>query len=403
MVASNRKGLWLMDTASGEKELIIETPTGDDAPQYSVTGWVPDRGLVYLTYSSRTMWEQGLLLYDANTDTLVELAKSSRQYGGYQIARDGSSMVFTMNEPGQPSDLYSADGNMSGVRRLTDSNPQLDASRVSSVEMLEYLDVDGRELKGVIYYPLDYQQGQTYPTIFLVYESFFAPRFNTGTNVLTASGYVVVQPSVRLETGYPSEAWLKGVTAAANKMIELGISDPKRLGIQGTSYGGYATNLLITQTDRFKAAINVSGKVNMVSFYTDSPRLGIRNIRAPESGQDRIGATLWEQPHKYITHSAVMFADRIKTPLLLITGDLDANVPARQAMEMYYAMRRLGKTVTWVNYMRGGHGMPTSTIEEVRDYHNRILAWYDEYLKPAEAEDPSDIGGERSSDSRRRR
>jgi len=58
----------------------------------------------------------------------------------------------------------------------------------------------------------------------------------------------------------------------------MGVADPERLGAQGTSYGGYATNLLITQTNRFKAAINISGKVNMVSFYTDSLRLGVRNI-----------------------------------------------------------------------------------------------------------------------------
>jgi dipeptidyl aminopeptidase/acylaminoacyl peptidase len=174
---------------------------------------------------------------------------------------------------------------------------------------------------------------------------------------------------------------MKGVTAAANKLIEMGVADPDRLGIQGTSYGGYATNLLITQTSRFKAAINISGKVNMVSFYTDSPRLGVRNIHAPEKSQDRIGATLWQQPQKYIQHSAIMFADRIKTPLLLMTGEQDHNVPARQAMEMYYALRRLGKEVEWVNYINGGHGMPTSTLEEVRDYHARILAWYDRHLK----------------------
>jgi dipeptidyl aminopeptidase/acylaminoacyl peptidase len=171
------------------------------------------------------------------------------------------------------------------------------------------------------------------------------------------------------------------VTAAVNKVIEMGVADPDRLGIQGTSYGGYATNLLITQTNRFKAAINISGKVNMVSFYTDSPRLGVRNIHAPEKSQDRIGATLWQQPQKYIQHSAIMFADRIKTPLLLITGEQDHNVPARQAMEMYYALRRLNKEVAWVNYVNGGHGMPTTTAEEVKDFHQRILAWYDENLK----------------------
>ncbi len=65
----------------------------------------------------------------------------------------------------------------------------------------------------------------------------------------------------------------------------------------------------------------------------------MRNIHAPEHSQDRLGATLWQQPQKYLQHSAIMFADRIKTPLLLSTGEADPNVPPRQAMEMYYAMR----------------------------------------------------------------
>ena len=77
-----------------------------------------------------------------------------------------------------------------------------------------------------------------------------------------------------------------------------------------------------------------------------------------------------------------MFADRITTPLLLITGEADHNVPARQAMEMYYALRRLGRTVKWVSYAHGGHGMPRNHAGEVHDYYQRILGWYDQYLKP---------------------
>jgi len=219
--------------------------------------------------------------------------------------------------------------------------------------------------------------------VFIVYEEFFDDRFNSMVNFLTANGYAVVQPSVDLERGFPGEAWMKGVTAAANKLIDMGVADPERLGVHGTSYGGYATNLLVTQTDRFAAAINISGKVDMVSFYFDSPRLGVRNIHAPERSQDRIGATLWEQPQKYIEHSAVMAADRIDTPLLLMTGHEDHNVPERTTSEMFYALRRLEKRVEWVSYINGGHGMPTSTEAEVRDFHERILAWYDRYLKAA--------------------
>lgn len=92
----------------------------------------------------------------------------------------------------------------------------------------------------------------------------------------------------------------------------MGIADPDRLGVHGTSYGGYATVLLLTETDRFKAAVNVSGKVNMVSFYTDSERLGVRNTHAPEKSQDRIGGTLWEFPERTSStrRSSVSIASR---------------------------------------------------------------------------------------------
>src|SRR5207244_7882890 len=97
------------------------------------------------------------------------------------------------------------------------------------------------------------------------------------------------------------------VTETANKLTELGVTESARMGVQGQSYGGYATNLLVTQTNRFKAAINISGKVDLISFYTDSPRLGVRNVNAAEKTQDRIGATMWQQPQKYVQQPAVLF------------------------------------------------------------------------------------------------
>jgi esterase/lipase len=165
---------------------------------------------------------------------------------------------------------------------------------------------------------------------------------------LANHGYAVFHPSVNLVVGRPGDSWEKGVTAAANRLVDMGVADPDSLGVHGTSYGGDATVLLLTQTDRFKAAINIWGKVNMVSFYTDSPRLGVRNTHAPEKSQDRIGGTLWEYPERYIEHSAVLRADRITTPLPCIIGDQDPNVPASQSREIYVALRRLGKDVEWV-------------------------------------------------------
>ena len=382
LIASNKEGLWMIDTASGAKEMFVKTGEEDKAsPRYQVVEWSPGADYVYLSYASRAKWERGLVRYNVKSKSIEDLVKDSRLYSGFRLSKDGRTIVFSSAEGNRPADLFTADAEMKNIRRLTEANPQLKEKRLGRTELVSYLDVDGNKMYGVLYYPVDYEQGKKYPTIFNLYEQFFDDSFSGTINILTSNGYAVMQPSVTLETGYPGEAWVKGVSSAANKLIEMGVADAERLGVQGTSYGGYATNLLITQTNRFKAAINISGKVNMVSFYTDSPRLGVRNIHAPEKSQDRIGATLWQQPQKYIQHSAIMFADRIKTPLLLMTGEQDHNVPARQAMEMYYALRRLGKEVEWVSYINGGHGMPTTTVEEVKDYHNRILAWYDSHLK----------------------
>ncbi len=380
LIASNKEGLWLVDAATGAKENFLKMNEEDkEAPRYQVIEWNGDD--IYLTYASRTKWERGLAKYNRASKQMTDLVKDARIYSNFKLSKDGKTFVFIAAEGNRPADVFVADAAFKTVRRLTDANPQLKAKRLAKTELISYLDVDGTRSYGVVYYPVDYEPGKKYPTVFNIYEQFFDDTFQGTINVLTHNGYAVVQPSVNLEQGFPGEAWVKGVTAAANKLIEMGVADPERLGVQGTSYGGYATNLLITQTNRFKAAINISGKVNMVSFYTDSPRLGVRNIHAPEKSQDRIGATLWQQPQKYIAHSAIMFADRIKTPLLLMTGEQDHNVPARQAMEMYYALRRLGKEVAWVSYTNGGHGMPTTTIEEVKDYHQRILDWYNDHLK----------------------
>jgi dipeptidyl aminopeptidase/acylaminoacyl peptidase len=126
----------------------------------------------------------------------------------------------------------------------------------------------------------------------------------------------------------------------------------------------------------------------MISFYTDSERLGVRNTHAPEKSQDRIGGTLWEYPERYIEHSAIFRLDRVKTPLLTISGDQDPNVPANQSRELYYALRRLGKEVEWVRYTNGGHRPPNSVAESI-DFENRIVAWYDKYLKPKAAQTTS--------------
>jgi dipeptidyl aminopeptidase/acylaminoacyl peptidase len=381
LLISSRKGWYVVNVADATRELIVPMEEDENRnPRLSAIAWVPDDSAILASWASREQWERGVVRIDLATKTLTPLVKDDGLYGGVRLSRDGSTFIYTASDGTRPPDLYANDARFAAPKRLSDANPWVATRHLPTAELVKYRDVDGKELNGVLRYPVGYEKGRAYPTIFELYETFFDNGFNARAAFLTSNGYAVFHPSVNLVVGRPGEAWVKGVTSAANRLIEMGIADPDRLGVHGTSYGGYATALLITQTDRFKAAINISGKVNMVSFYTDSPRLGVRNTHAPERSQDRIGGTLWEYPERYLEHSAVLRADRVTTPLLNITGDQDPNVPASQSREMYYALRRLGKDVEWVRYVNGGHRPPNS-VEESIDFEQRILEWYDRHLK----------------------
>ena len=384
IVLTSRKGWYVASVADGNRERVytLDEKNEDLNPRASVLGWTPDGAALLVNYSEPNRWERGVMRLDVKTRQLTPLVKDSNLYQNVRYSHDGSTVVYAMSDGDRPAEIFAANADFTNRRKLTDLNPWMTAKALPRSELVAYRDADGKTLYGVLRYPVNYRKGQKYPTVFEIYETFFDNGFNARAAFLANHGYAVFHPSVNLVVGRPGESWAKGVTAAANKLIDMGIADPDRLGVHGTSYGGYATVLLLTETDRFKAAINISGKVNMVSFYTDSPRLGVRNTHAPEKSQDRIGGTLWEYPERYLEHSAIMRADRIKTPLLNISGDQDPNVPASQSREIYYALRRLGREVEWVRYANGGHRPPNSVSESV-DFENRILGWYDRYLKAA--------------------
>jgi len=391
VLVSNRDGLWLVDVGTSTRDQVVATDDSiPTSPRVTFAAWTNDGQHIYLTSASRTKWERSVLRYDRASKQLATLVKDGRSYSGVRLSKDGKTVVLSIATGNHPADIYVADESLASPRRVVESNPQLASKHLGNTDLVPFLDADGHQKFAVVYYPPDYQKGKAYPTVFNVYEDFFDDTFNSQLALLAGHGYVVVQPSVDFDIGFPGEAWLKGVTAAANKLIELGIADSSKMAVQGTSYGGYATNLLVTQTNRFKAAVNISGKVDLISFYTDSPRLGVRNVNAAEKTQDRIGATMWQQPQKYEQHSAVLFADRITTPLMLVTGAQDSNVPADNTREMYYALRRLGKEVVWVNYMNGGHGAGTATADDFLDMWRRVLGWYDAKLKGEKSKVASD-------------
>ncbi|MFC2161656.1 prolyl oligopeptidase family serine peptidase [Acidobacteriota bacterium] len=391
LLAQTDKGYWLIDHQSGELEMVYEFPEKKEGAEESSTGrgsiqaWSLDGRYLYISYAAKDKWERGFTRYDLEERKMEDLVKDSNLYRGLRMSKDGQKFFYSFSNGDLPNEYVMTDKTLNNGTVLTNLNPWIKEKHLTRSELIKYLDADGNELYGVLYYPVNYEPGKKYPLVCEVYERFFDNGFNTNMNIITNQGWFGLRPSVNLEIGYPGESWVKGITSIINKLVEKDMVDPKKLGVHGTSYGGYAVSLLITQTDRFAAAVNISGKVNMVSFLGDSPRIGARNYTAAELSQDRIGASLWEQPFKYINHSAVFFADRVKTPHLLITGDGDWNVPAVNTREMYYALRRLGKECVWVNYFNDGHGLGAAESEEIyEDKWNRVLDWYKIHFEKAD-------------------
>ena len=386
ILAYSKKGYWLIYTDTKEMNLVYEFPEDKEkAPNKNIISWSPDGKFLYMSYSAKKKWDRGILRYDLSSGDEQELMIDENLYSRWRMSKDGSRFFYQFSDGNQPNDLYISDPGFKEQRQLTDLNPWIENKTITRSELIKYRDSDGKELTGVLYYPVNYELGKKYPLVCEIYENFFNNGYSMSMNIIANAGYFGFKPSVNLIQGYPGEAWIKGVTAGINKLVEMELVDPDKLGVHGTSYGGYATSLLISQTDRFAAAINISGKTNIVSFLGDSPRIGTRNYAAAEVGQDRIGETLWEAPMKYFATSAVLFADRINTPHLLLTGEGDWNVPALNTREIYYAMRRLGKKVVWVNYYNGGHGAGSASDEnDFFDHWKRILDWYATHFEEAD-------------------
>lgn len=388
LIARSTEGLWRLDRESGEVERFIVFPKVEERTvNLRTVAWHPDGQYLYLTYSATKAWRRGLIRYDFAIGEQDELVVDENLYRRWALSKDGSQFIYYFSDGNRPDNLFTATSDFAQRQQLTDLNPWIDKKKMTRTELVSYLDADGEELFGILYYPVDSDSTRSYPLVCEVYEDFFDNGYRSSMNIIANVGYFGFRPSVRLQEGRPGEAWIKGVTAGVNKLIERGLVDPDKIGVHGVSYGGYATSLLIAQTDRFAAAINISGKTNVISFLGDSPRIGTRNYAAAEVGQDRLGETLWEAPMTYIDHSAIFFADEMSTPHLLLTGAGDWNVPAANTRELYYALRRLGKKVVWVDYQRAGHGAGWAGTED--DYHDqwqRILDWYATHFEEEEEE-----------------
>jgi dipeptidyl aminopeptidase/acylaminoacyl peptidase len=198
--------------------------------------------------------------------------------------------------------------------------------------------------------------------------------------LFVSQGYVVLVPDIKYKSGYPGESAVGSILPATQEVLRRGFVDPKRVGIQGQSWGGYQVAYLVTETDMFAAGCAGAPVSNMLSAYGGiRGESGVVRQGQYEFGQSRIGESIWDAPLRYLENSPLIHADKVKTPLLIMSNDKDGAVPWQQGIEYFTALRRLDKRAWMLNYNGEAHNLVERRNR--KDFSVRLSQFFDYYLK----------------------
>ena len=363
-------------------------------PSEGYTPWTVDNAITIKVYDhKRSCHSYYRLRLTDNTVTLLrEEDKHRTVHAGrfYQdVAEETGEFIYVVESNHEPQNIWISDANFESPRQITDVNPHLQGIDFGRSELVEWTLKDGQTIKGILVLPPEASEENPAPMIVNVYAgsmpSHYVNQFSFAdsvgyfhTGMFVSRGYAVFLPDFPVPEIEPSKQFSNVVLPGIDAAIATKKVDAERLGVIGHSFGGYTVNVLITQTTRFKAAVAIASTGNLISGYlagNDGLDTGWY-----ETGQAGMGGPLWEFPQRYIDGSPVFHLDRVETPLLLIHGDQDF-VPFEQAKEMFMGLARLEKEVVLLKYKEADHAPDFWSNEKLTDYWERVLKWFNEYLK----------------------
>ena len=349
-----------------------------------------DRWVSSFDYSTDGEWIY-FTYYDSGA---VDLARVRVRDGRIETLADGNQVVlsFDVGESGDivvaantendAADIYILrDGQLV---RLTDHNRAFfDEHDLGDKVKVSFDNADGVRIDSFITTPPGYEPGRTYPAILHIHggpQGQFSWGYSFTGQFFASKGYVVIEPNPRGSIGRGQEfaraiyrAWgvpdYHDVIAAVDFAVSKGIADPDRLAVTGYSYGGYMTNVAITQTTRFKAAASGAGHslIEANVGHDIYQRWYFWELGVP-----------WENRGKYDVHSPLLRAGNVETPTLFLGGRIDWNVPILNAELFYQALKVLGVDSQLVVYPGAHHGGWPETFE--KDYLQRVADWFEHYV-----------------------
>jgi hypothetical protein len=349
-------------------------------------------------HATRVMWsEDGERIYFSasssgiTTIQSVDLQGNVREEAGgrrrifdFDVAK--GTLAFCASDTTNPGELFMVSGGAEA--RLSDLNPWLHDRYVAQPEQEYFTAPDGWRLEGWVLKPPGFDPNKLHPAVLEIHggpHAQYGWSFFHELQILAGMGFVVFYLNPRGSDGY-GENFRRSVVrdwagkdyvdlmSSLDQIIErTGYIDATRVGVGGGSYGGYMTNWIIGQTDRFAAAVSMRSISNLVSEY---PQHDIVLW-----GTLQLGPPPWPNLDELWRRSPIRYVQNMRTPLLLTAGEMDLRCAMSQSEELFGAMRLLGKTVELVRFPEESHdlsrnGRPDRRVERLR----RIAGWYEKYL-----------------------
>ena len=369
-----------MGNYTADWDLIAGSPT-----------WVPDGRHIY--FSTGIGGNTHLFRVPSVGGSVEQVTSGDRRLGGFSFSADFSRMAFTATDPVHPRDIWVAPADGGSETRLSDVNGVLLADLdLAAPDRLLFRSQDGTEVEGWILPGRGYGEGQgAFPMVLVMHggpHGSYGNDFSFDRQLLAAQGYMVLYTNPRASTGYGEDfrwgtwgGWgfkdFEDVMAGVDHAIANYDIDTARMGVTGYSYGGYLTNWVITQTDRFAAAIAGASISNWVSDY------GVADI--PRTKESEFYGPPWEERglENLLRSSPIIHAKGVTTPTMFVHGESDHRVPIEEAEQMYVALQKQNVPARFVRYPDSYHGGWTPWRTVHRTWVQ--LDWWAEWLKRAPA------------------
>lgn len=375
--------LWLMTTNGKQKKNL--TKDFDRQPQRPV--WSADNKKLFFVAADHGATR--LFQLDIASNEIRNVLPGNKTVSNLTVAQNNQYLIFTLEDSIQLAELYRFSLANNKLTKLTDFNDKLLASRqLTKVEEFWFTNDKGMKVQGFYQKPINFKKGKKYPLVLNIKGGpggMWGHRWFQENQMYAAKGYGVAFVNYRGSSGYGIEHakavrldyggadYQDNIQFLDNLLAKQDWIDEKKLYLTGGSHGGFLTNWITTKTDRFQAAVTQRSVSSWVS------EAGTQEF-TPKAMRKEFGGNLWENFDYYWERSPLKFADKVKTPTLIIHSDKDLITPLGQGQEWYYALKNNNVMTEMIIFKNETHslsrtGKPINLVERIK----RIIDWFERY------------------------